>query len=40
MKMIRAILRPETAESVAEALADSGFISMTQIHATKNFQRQ
>jgi nitrogen regulatory protein PII 1 len=32
MKMIRAILRPETAESVAEALADSGFISMTQIH--------
>jgi nitrogen regulatory protein PII 1 len=32
MKMIRAILRPETAEGVAEALADAGFVSMTQIH--------
>ena len=32
MKMIRAILRPETAEGVAETLADSGFVSMTQIH--------
>jgi nitrogen regulatory protein PII 1 len=32
MKMIRAILRPETAESVAESLADAGFVSMTQIH--------
>jgi nitrogen regulatory protein PII 1 len=32
MKMIRAILRPETAEGVAEALADAGFISMTQVH--------
>jgi nitrogen regulatory protein PII 1 len=31
MKMIRAILRPETAESIAEALADAGFVSMTQI---------
>lgn len=32
MKMIRAILRPETAENVAEALADAGFVSMTKIH--------
>jgi nitrogen regulatory protein PII 1 len=32
MKMIRAILRPETAEGVAEALADAGFVSMTQVH--------
>jgi nitrogen regulatory protein PII 1 len=32
MKMLRAILRPETAEGVAEALADAGFVSMTQIH--------
>lgn len=32
MKMIRAILRPETAEGVAEALADAGFVSMTQAH--------
>lgn len=32
MKMIRAILRPETAETVAKELADSGFVSMTQIH--------
>jgi nitrogen regulatory protein PII 1 len=32
MKMIRAILRPETAEGVTETLADAGFVSMTQIH--------
>ena len=32
MKMIRAILRPEAAEGVAEALADAGFVSMTQAH--------
>jgi nitrogen regulatory protein PII 1 len=32
MKMIRAILRPEATETVAEALAASGFVSMTQIH--------
>jgi nitrogen regulatory protein PII 1 len=32
MKMIRAILRPEAAEGVAEALADAGFVSMTQVH--------
>ena len=32
MKMIRAILRPETAEGVSETLADAGFVSMTQIH--------
>jgi len=32
MKMIRAILRPETAEGIAEGLADAGFVSMTQVH--------
>jgi nitrogen regulatory protein PII 1 len=32
MKMIRAILRPETAETVSKELADSGFVSMTQIN--------
>jgi nitrogen regulatory protein PII 1 len=32
MKMIRAILRPEAAESVADALASAGFVSMTQVH--------
>ena len=32
MKMVRAVLRPETAEGVAEALADAGFVSMTQVH--------
>jgi len=32
MKMIRAILRPETAEKVADSLADAGFVSMTQVH--------
>lgn len=32
MKMIRAILRPETAEGVAEGLANAGFVSMTQVH--------
>jgi nitrogen regulatory protein PII 1 len=32
MKMIRAILRPETAEGVADLLAGAGFVSMTQIH--------
>jgi nitrogen regulatory protein PII 1 len=32
MKMIRAILRPESVETVAEGLADAGFISMTQVH--------
>jgi nitrogen regulatory protein PII 1 len=32
MKMIRAVLRPETAEGVAEALANAGFVSMTQVH--------
>jgi nitrogen regulatory protein PII 1 len=31
MKMIRAIVRPEAAEGIAESLAASGFISMTQI---------
>jgi len=28
--MIRAILRPETAEGVADLLASAGFVSMTQ----------
>jgi nitrogen regulatory protein PII 1 len=32
MKMIRAILRPETAELVAEGLADAGFVSLTKIN--------
>jgi nitrogen regulatory protein PII 1 len=31
MKMIRAILRPETADTVAEGLADAGFVSLTKI---------
>ena len=32
MKMIRAILRPESADGVAEGLAEAGFVSMTQVH--------
>jgi nitrogen regulatory protein PII 1 len=32
MKMIRAILRPDTAESVSDGLAAAGFVSMTQVH--------
>jgi nitrogen regulatory protein PII 1 len=32
MKMIRAILRPETAELVAEGLAEAGFVSLTKIN--------
>jgi len=31
MKMIRAILRPDTAEEVVDFLADAGFVSMTKI---------
>jgi nitrogen regulatory protein PII 1 len=31
MKMIRAIVRPETADSVTEGLAESGFNSMTKM---------
>jgi nitrogen regulatory protein PII 1 len=31
MKMIRAIVRPEAAEGIAESLAASGFVSMTQV---------
>jgi Nitrogen regulatory protein PII len=31
MKMIRAIIRPESAEDVAEALAAAGFFSLTKI---------
>ena len=32
MKMIRAMLRPEAAEEVADSLAEAGFNSMTKIH--------
>ena len=32
MKMIRAILRPDTVDSVSESLAEAGFASMTQVH--------
>ncbi|WP_420237716.1 P-II family nitrogen regulator [Telmatobacter bradus] len=32
MKMIRAVLRPEATEDVAEGLAEAGFVSMTQAH--------
>jgi nitrogen regulatory protein PII 1 len=32
MKMIRAIVRPEAADVVAEGLAESGFISLTKTH--------
>ncbi len=33
MKMIRAIVRPDAADAVSEALAEAGFFSMTQVHA-------
>ena len=33
MKMIRAILRPENADPVADGLAESGFFSLTKISA-------
>jgi nitrogen regulatory protein PII 1 len=33
MKMIRAILRPETADSVADSLSEAGFPSITKINA-------
>jgi nitrogen regulatory protein PII 1 len=32
MKMIRAIVRPEAADSVADALAEAGFFSLTKIN--------
>jgi nitrogen regulatory protein PII 1 len=32
MKMIRAIVRPETADDVADALAEAGFFSLTKIN--------
>ncbi|NTV08670.1 MAG: P-II family nitrogen regulator [Chlorobium limicola] len=32
MKMVRAMLRPEIADAVADALAEAGFISMTKMH--------
>lgn len=31
MKMIRAIVRPETADAVTDGLADAGFYSMTKM---------
>lgn len=33
MKMIRAIVRPEAADSISDNLADAGFYSMTRISA-------
>lgn len=33
MKMIRAIVRPEAAESIADGLSEAGFSSMTKLHA-------
>lgn len=33
MKMIRAILRPDAVDGVADGLAEAGFSSMTKIHA-------
>ncbi len=32
MKMIRAIVRPERSEAVAEQLAEAGIVSMTKMH--------
>jgi nitrogen regulatory protein PII 1 len=32
MKMVKAILRPETADAVADSLAEAGFISITKSH--------
>lgn len=32
MKMIRAIVRPEKSEAVAEKLAEAGIVSMTKMH--------
>ena len=32
MKMIKAILRPESADNITEALAEAGFFSLTKIH--------
>ena len=32
MKMIRAILRPETSDGVTEELAEAGYISLTKIN--------
>ncbi len=33
MKMIRAIVRPDAADSVADGLAEAGFFSMTKLNA-------
>jgi len=32
MKMIRAIVRPEKSEAIAEKLAEAGIVSMTKMH--------
>lgn len=32
MKMVRAIVRPEKSESIAERLAETGIVSMTKMH--------
>ncbi len=32
MKMIRAIVRPEKSETIAEKLAEAGIVSMTKMH--------
>lgn len=32
MKMIRAIVRPEKSETIAEKLAEAGVVSMTKMH--------
>ncbi|UWG97821.1 P-II family nitrogen regulator [Dehalobacter sp. DCM] len=32
MKMVRAIVRPEKSESIAEKLAEFGIVSMTKMH--------
>ena len=32
MKMIRAIVRPDKADEITDALADGGFYSLTKIH--------
>ena len=33
MKMVRAIVRPESTENVVEGLAASGFVALTKIQA-------
>jgi nitrogen regulatory protein PII 1 len=33
MKMVRAVIRPDSAESVVDGLAEAGFVSLTKIQA-------